>query len=91
MWETADPDGRRVVLTFAQWRHVVERHPELASNREQILATVADPADRRNGHEANEEWFYGRGVGPSRWIRVVVHYAQGEGSITTAFPRRTLP
>ncbi len=28
MWETVDPDGRRVVLTFERWRHIIWRHAE---------------------------------------------------------------
>jgi len=91
VWEAIDPDGRRVVLTFEDWRHVVERHPELASAREAILRAVAAPAARRPGHEAGEEWFYGQGFGPSRFVRVVVHFEGASGSITTAFPRRVLP
>lgn len=91
MWQTVDPDGRGVVLTPERWRHIVERHAELALNRENILAAVAAPEARRHGHEQDEEWFYGRGFGPSRWVRVVVHYEGAKGSITTAFPRRALP
>jgi hypothetical protein len=46
--ETVDPDGRRVVLDAAGWRHVPEEHPELDSHRDAVLAVVAAPdtADR---------------------------------------------
>jgi hypothetical protein len=91
VWETVDPDGRRVVLTFSRWRHIVERHSELAQARDEILAAVASPGVRRPGHEPGEEWFYGAGVGPTHWVRVVVHFEGAIGSITTAFPRRALP
>ena len=91
MWETIDPDGRRVLLTFARWLHIVERRPVFESALHEILAAVAEPSIRRPGHAPNEEWFYGTGFGPSRWVRVVVHYEGSIGSITTAFPRRDLP
>ena len=38
-----------------------------------------EPDERLAGHEAGEEWFYRRGAGPSRWMRVVVHYERGSG------------
>ena len=91
MWETTDPDGRRVLLTQPRWRQIAEQHPELASSRDAILAAVALPEASRPGHEPNEVWFYARSVGPSGWVRVVVHYHESVGSITTAFPRRDLP
>lgn len=91
MWETSDRQARRVLLTHVRWRHIAERHPELSSSREAILAAVSSPEEWRRGHESNEEWFYARGVGPSLWVRVVVHYHDDVGSITTAFPRRELP
>ena len=91
MCETTDPDGRRVLLTQSRWRHIAEQHPELASSRDAILTAVALPVASRPGHEPNEEWFSARGVGGSGWVRVVGHYHESVGSITTAFPRRDLP
>jgi hypothetical protein len=32
-----------------------------------------------------------RRSGPSRWIKVVVHYESDRGEIMTAFPRRWFP
>jgi len=31
MLETVDPEGRRVVLTFAAWRHIIEEQTGSAS------------------------------------------------------------
>jgi hypothetical protein len=39
----------------------------------------------------NEEWFYLGGVGPSRWLKVVVLYERELGWVVTAFPRRSFP
>jgi len=91
MWETTDPDGRRVLLAQPRWRQIAEQHPELTSTRDASLAAVALPEASRPGHEPNEVWFSARSVGPSGWVRVVVHYHESVGSITTAFPRRALP
>lgn len=90
MWETVDPDGRRVVLTGQRWLHIVGRHRELGVGPEALMDAVARPDRQVPGREVGEEWFYG-GAGPSLWIRVVVHYEQEQGLIVTAFPRRAFP
>jgi hypothetical protein len=91
MWETTDPDGRRVILRRDRWNHVLDRHPYIAVEPEDLLAAVGRPDARVSGRQPHEEWFYRWAVGPSHWIRVVVHYERGEGWIVTAFPRRALP
>lgn len=91
MRDTTDPDGRLVILTDAGWEHIVQRHDELIGDQDAILDSVAEPVARNPGHAANEEWFYGQGFGPSRFVLVVVHFRGGVGSITTAFPRRRFP
>lgn len=87
-----DPDGRRVELTAERWDHILEpnRHPELEPYGE-LLQAVSAPDRRESGRRANEEWFFRRGVGPSRWLHVVVAYEAGRGWIVTAFARRTDP
>jgi hypothetical protein len=37
------------------------------------------------------EWFYAAGVGPSRWLKVVVVYEGQRGFIVTAHARRSFP
>lgn len=91
VWETIDPDGRPVGLSFGSWRHILETHDELGVPPEVVLDIVADPDHRAPGREAKEVWFYKAGLGPSRWIKVVVHYERGRGWIVTAFPRRSFP
>lgn len=91
MWQTVDPDGREIVLNAWSWGHILVRHPDLAVDRRDLLDTVADPDRRAEGPKPGEEWFYRRGLGPSAWIRVVVHYEHGRGRIVTAFPRRRFP
>jgi hypothetical protein len=91
VWQTTDPEGRNVELDLRGWLHIHATHEELRAEREAILATVAAPERRTKGHRPHEEWFYRGGVGPSRWIRVVVHYEHDRGRIATAFPRRSFP
>ena len=69
VWETRDPDGRRVILTWPRWAHVVHKHPDLAVAKEVILGIVATPDERLPGRRPGAERFYRRGAGPSAWIR----------------------
>ena len=80
MWELVDPDGRHVVLSRVRWAHIVEEHDELRVEPGVVLATVSHPDRRTRGHEIGEEWFYRRGAGPSRWLKVVVHYERDRGA-----------
>lgn len=91
-----DPDGRRVELTQERWDHIVHPlgaagHSELAPYQAEVLRAVSEPDLRMGGREANEEWFLLEGVGPSRWLQVVVAFEAGRGWIVTAFPRRSFP
>jgi hypothetical protein len=82
-----------VELTVERWEHITaaDGHPELAGLHGAVLRAVAEPDVRRPGREPNEEWFFLAGIGPSRWLQVVVAYAEGRGWIVTAFARRTDP
>ena len=91
MWETRDPDGRRIVLDWAGWRHIRNAHRDLDVAPTVLLAVVTDPDERIPGRGATEECYYARGAGPSRWIKVVVHYEGDRGLIVTAFARRSFP
>jgi hypothetical protein len=91
VWETTDPDGRRIVLSTERWLHILEDHEELADELEEIRRGVSTPAIRRRGRWLDEEWFYLAGPGPTHFVKVVVHYERGGGRIVTAFPRRAFP
>lgn len=87
-----DPDGAVVVLSEERWSHIVDGHPELADQLDEVLATVESPTRRLPGRDAAEQWFYLEGADPSRWIKVVVRYETSDsGRIVTAFPRRSIP
>ncbi len=88
---TLDPDGRIVELSADRWSHIVDGHPELARHLESVGRTVREPDRRVAGRGQGEEWFYLAGAGPSRWLKVVVHYEGGRGRIVTVFARRSIP
>ncbi len=91
MLECTDANGRRVELSASRWRHIVRRHPYIRVTPEVVIEAVVRPDAHLPGRRPGEEWFYRRDVGPSSWIKVVVHFEHGRGVIKTAFPRRSLP
>ena len=89
-----DPDGRLVELTAERWEHILDPrngHPELEAFGDDVLRAVREPDARSSGRRSNEEWFFLRGRGPSRWLQVVVAYEADRGWIVTAFGRRRDP
>lgn len=78
-----------MLLTVERWEHIVDGHPELAAHEDDIVRAVAAPTATTPGRENDEEWFYLRDAGPSRWLKVVVVFdSSASGRIITAFPRR---
>jgi hypothetical protein len=91
--ETIDPSGARVVLKDEVWREkIVRDHPEMAGHKSNVVQTVAQP-----DHVASDPSFatrmryYRRGIGPSRWLLVVVSYEQTPARIVSAFANRKDP
>jgi hypothetical protein len=91
--ETNDPDGARVVLKDEVWREkIVRDHPEIADHRGKVLRAVSAP-----DHVVPDSIFkqrtryYAHGVGPSRWLLVVVSYEQTPARIVSAFANRKDP
>jgi len=91
--ETTDPDGARVVLKDEVWREkIVRDHPEIAEHRHDALRAVSAP-DHVTPDPTFEQRkrYYARGVGPSRWLLVVVSYEQTPARIVSAFANRKDP
>jgi hypothetical protein len=86
-----DPGNRQFVLDPVAWRHILENHPEMASHRAAILATVAQPDHRRPDPRPARERYYRRDVGPSRWCLVVVDFTRRPARVITAFGVRQDP
>jgi hypothetical protein len=79
------PEGDVVVMTAVSWAHIVSEHPEMTIYREEILETVASPHVMLADPEFKRKRFYRSGVGPSRWLRVIVDFRQRPARIVTAF------
>jgi len=78
------PD-REIVLTASAWEHICRRHPELAAFRDDILLAVAAPEATMRDHRYEDRWrLYRSGVGPSRWLAVVVDFTEDPARIVTA-------
>ena len=80
-----DPDGRFIELTAERWAHVVDIHPEVEHLQDAVLRAVATPDHRRAGPRPNERWYYLEGVGPSRWLKVVVAFTDERGWIVRRY------
>jgi hypothetical protein len=82
--------GRTVQLATTDWDHVIDRDPELVTERAQILATIsfpdivtqdADHGDRENFYRVIEWSIVGK---PRRYLKVCVQYEASGGKIVTA-------
>lgn len=92
--EVVDPEGRRVELTTERWQHILvppNGHPELGDHQAEVMRAIQMPDERRPGRRSNEQWYFLRNAGPSRWLQVVVAYEDDRGWIVTAFGRRKDP
>ena len=91
--ETVDPDGARVVLDARVWREkIVRDHPEIASHKDDAVRAVSAPDHvAADPDSAARKRFYLRGVGPSRWLLVVVSYEQKPARIISVFANRKDP
>lgn len=91
--EAIDPDGARVVLLARVWDDKVLRdHAELDGHVAEILRAVREPhhVEPDPIYEQRRR-FHLRGVGPSRWLLVVVSYEQEPARIISAFGNRKDP
>lgn len=70
---------------------IVPRRPELASLRNEVLETVANPDHVEPDARLDRRRYYRRRVGPSRWLLVVVSYEQEPARIITALATRKDP
>lgn len=90
--EITDPGGAAVALPARIWEAKVTRdHPELRGCLEQVLSTVSAPDHVEPDPRPERRRYYRRGVGPSRWLMVVVSFEQLPGRIITALALRKDP
>jgi hypothetical protein len=91
--ETIDPAGLRVVLDGRVWSEkIVRDHPEIASHKDDALRAVSAPDHvAPDPGSADRKRFYVRGVGPSRWLLVIVSYERIPARIISVFANRKDP
>jgi len=83
--DTDQPPEREIALTPEAWAHICDRHPEVARFREDVLLTVSAPEATTRDRRYLARWrFYRSGVGPSRWLAVVVDFTEDPARIVTA-------
>ena len=81
----SSPPACEIVLTPEAWAHNCRRHPELAERRDDVLTVVrASDVTTRDRRYPYRWRFYGLGVGPSRWLAVVVDFTEDPARIVTA-------
>jgi hypothetical protein len=84
--------GREIVLTDERWKHIIDRHPELAHARRALEVELQEPYFMFRGRDPDEHWLYLKKVGPTRWLKIVVVWESPSRGLTiTAFPRRMMP
>ena len=91
--EASDPDGVRVVVLAHVWDDKVLRdHVELNAHLPDVLRAVSEPDHiEPDPTYLQRRRFHLRGVGPSRWLLVVVSYEQEPARIISAFGNRKDP
>lgn len=91
--EAIDPDGAHVILLARVWNDKVLRdHVELDGYMREVLRAVGAPdhIEPDPTYERRKR-LHLRGVGPSRWLLVVVSYEQEPARIISAFGNRKDP
>jgi hypothetical protein len=87
--ETVTPEGARVVLFEDTWSlHILnphDGHAELEPHLKAVLGTLESPDYWEREAWADRERFFKAGVGPSRWLMVVVDSAEEPARVVTAF------
>jgi len=89
--ETTDPDGRRIVLDQPGWDHVLEEHGEMEPHRAGLMTTVSSPEHRQPDRRSDRERYWRRGLGPSRWLLVVVDFNTDPARVVTSYGNRKDP
>lgn len=83
---TTDGLGRTIVLTDERWEHILEGHPEMAGLELAVMRVVESADKECAGNFPGARKFYKRGLGPARWLAVVVAYDGMMGKVVTAHP-----
>lgn len=85
--------GRRVTVPDRAIETVAAKHPEIGAISRRLLLAVVRGAEVHVGDRkrVNRHLYYRGGVGPTRWLLVIVEYDGEEGEAFNAFGVRRLP
>jgi hypothetical protein len=73
-----------VVLSAATWAHIVSEHPDMARFLTGIMLTAVAPEIALDDPRPGRKRHFRAGLGPSRWLRVVVDFNNRPPRIVTA-------
>jgi len=84
---THDSVGRAVVLTQDRWwDHIVYGHPEMEGLEFAVMRAVESADTSCPGRRPGRMELYARGLGPARWMAVIVDYSDSPAWVVTAHP-----
>jgi hypothetical protein len=91
--QARNPDRNRLaVVTSARWHeHVLRSHPEMDGHLEAVKDTIRQPDLIQQDEHPDRTRYFRRGVGPDRWLRVVVEFAGHRDQLVTAFGQENDP
>lgn len=58
-----DPQGREVSLSSERWQHIIDAHPELSVQSDDVIRAVESPTTASPGRARGEEWLCLEGSG----------------------------
>lgn len=85
-----DSLGRTIVLEQDRWEYI-GKHEQLDGHELAVMRAVENADKRRDGNYPGSEVIYGKGLGPARWLAVVVEYDGLHGRVITAYPHDKEP
>lgn len=86
-----DSLGRTVVLTQERWDHVLRGHRQMEGLELAVMRVVENPEMKLKGNYEGAEKLYAQGLGPAKWLAVVVAYSGLQGQVITAYPHTKEP
>ncbi|QQE64077.1 hypothetical protein GFS31_07500 [Leptolyngbya sp. BL0902] len=79
-------NGVAIRLPDERWNHIIQRHADLDSAKQQLLETIATPTRIISGDQ--EALMALREIQPGKWLVVVYKEEENDGFVITAFSTR---
>jgi sarcosine oxidase gamma subunit len=84
---THDALGRLVVLTQERWEgHILVGHSDMEGLELAVMRAIENADRTRPGKRPGRQELYAQGLGPARWLVVVVDYSDTPAWVVTAHP-----